>query len=190
MPGGYTPPTPVYEFPSDAHRRALGNLGEDRSVAELLTVLHADPFTDVWDTGTEQDRGALTGVLQDLEAAGLCTVTDGVWSMTERGLAALTGPIPNEPPPMNHAVAAILTAEFEADEQEHIAKELRRSAAETRGRLEAIVAEAEEQAAVAEARAAEARQRAAHHTELAGDVGQQPQRAPAEIGRPTNPGDR
>lgn len=174
-------PTSVYEFASDAHRRALGNLGEDRTLDALLAVLHKDPYTDVWDTGTEDDRAALEQVLRDLEADGLCEF-DGTWSMTDRGLEALTGPIPNEPPPMNPIVAEILNAEFDAKEQELIVAEKERSIAETRDRLEEIIAAGEAEISEARARAREAHDRHARVTAKLADV------APEPPARAHNPG--
>lgn len=154
----WTPPEPVHVFESDNHRRVLGNLGDPVTVEALLHVLHIDPYTDVWDTGTDDDVKAVESHLRDLEAAGLTTVdASGVWSMTALGLEALTGPIPNEPPPMNPIVARILNAEHDARESELIASELQRSAAEKRQFLEQQVADAEAAASEALKRAQAAR---------------------------------
>lgn len=153
----WTPPEPVHVFESDNHRRALGNLGDPRTVEGLLDVLHRDPYTDVWDTGTDADRTALESVLKDLEAAGLATVDGaGTWSMTDRGLEALSGPIPNEPPPMNPILARIQTAEHNAREYAQIADEIARSRAEKRETFAKLDAEAAAQEEEARAKAEEA----------------------------------
>lgn len=79
---------PGGNFQSDVHRRVMANLAnpdEDHlSVEELRSRIDRDDFLNI-------DDDEVLEVLQDLEADGDVTQSDGSWKNTEAGFAVLTG---------------------------------------------------------------------------------------------------
>ena len=86
---------PAGVFPSDVHRRVLGHLsfpddGYGWSAGALRFRL-ADEGLD------EATLGRVLDELRAAEHAECVGEGEGVWRMTAKGLALLTGPIANEP---------------------------------------------------------------------------------------------
>lgn len=85
-------------FDSDTHRRTLGHMPEPDSepikVDDLLQRMYDDKQTDFTDTGE------LTTVCDELVDDGYAAREDGGFIQAESGYEALTGPIADEPPPM------------------------------------------------------------------------------------------
>lgn len=138
---------PAGVFASDVHRRVLGALpGPDAApidVDALLVRLDADQNTPV-------DAGGLGAVLDELSAAGLLSRDGGALRMTAAGLEKLTGPIANEPPPLE---GTALNAALSADAQNQ-ARDLVRiaeAAAERVQFAERELSDAKEASAAAEA---------------------------------------
>lgn len=95
-------PDPAGVFDTDTHRRALAYLplpdGDPIPTEEAAVPLAQDENTPV----AYVDEAA--EILKALEAEGYAERSEeGRWKMTQEGFDALTGPIPNEPPPMEGA---------------------------------------------------------------------------------------
>jgi hypothetical protein len=92
---------PAGIFPTDAHRRVLAHLpvpGDDPlAVEDLLVRMHTDDPTDF----TETDQ--LLEVLDELGEGGDASESKAGWRQTKAGFGKLTGPIANEPPPLEGA---------------------------------------------------------------------------------------
>lgn len=85
-------------FDSDTHRRTLGHMsepeGEAISVEELLERMYDDQQTDFTDVGE------LTTVCDELVSSGFASREGDGFIQAQAGFEALTGPIADEPPPL------------------------------------------------------------------------------------------
>lgn len=105
------PADPGGVFASDVHRRVAAHLhADDEGMGWTPGVLlyrlaedHATPLPPLTPWGAPDYQAgmpAMLEVLAELESDGLVEEHDGgVWTLTEEGFEALTGPIANEPPP-------------------------------------------------------------------------------------------
>lgn len=93
-------PDPGGVFTSDVHRRVLGHLplpgDSPQALDDLAVRLDPDPHTPIG----KDDITALTAVLDELHDENYITETKDGYRMSKAGLTALTGPIANEPPPV------------------------------------------------------------------------------------------
>ena len=116
---------PAGVFPSDAHRRVLAHLpvpGDDPTAVDaLLARMATDGQTDFAEAEDLRD------VLEELANAGDATGTKAGWRMSKAGFEKLTGPIANEPPPLEGAA-------LEEAEQHNADLAERTAAAEARER--------------------------------------------------------
>lgn len=110
MPRARVIPDPAGVLPSDEHRRVLGSLcpphllGKDneRGNAYYPNNTSAGIFVRVHDDLNVQadSQDEVLEVLHELDDLGLAREGPRGWSMTRRGYETVTGPIANEPPPV------------------------------------------------------------------------------------------
>jgi hypothetical protein len=138
----YYAPDPGGVFRSDVHRRVAGHLplpDADAGISTAALYLRLEPDAHS-PLATEI---ALAQVLEELGADGLAVEDEGGWwKQTGDGIAALTGPIADEPPPLaGPALEAAEAADAERKaEDEAVIEQAKRDQVE---RLRAELEEAE-----------------------------------------------